>query len=149
MRPGVPLLNCVTLSSKSKTLIERKERVVAFEKPLQRYMCLQSVAAGWHAACNVKLKIENAHWAERMTRTRCGIWETATTRNFVLWLFLNNRNALWHVKICHVAKVVSWLLKEMTTPISDFMKIPQVVVVVNLSQPRRDVRHFATCRTVS
>jgi hypothetical protein len=22
--------------------------------------------------------------------------ETATTRNFVLWLFLNNHNALWH-----------------------------------------------------
>jgi hypothetical protein len=48
----------------------------------------------------------------------------------VLWLFLNNRNALWHVKICHDAKVVSWLLKEMTTTISDFMKTPQVVVVV-------------------
>ena len=58
------------------------------------------------------------------------IWETATTRNFMLWLFLNNRNTLWHVTICRDAKVVSWLLKKMTTTISDFMKIPQVVVVV-------------------
>ena len=70
-------------------------------------------------------KIENAHWAERKTTTRCGITETATTWNFVLWLFLNNRNALWHVKICHDAKVVLWLLKEMTTTSSDFRKIPK------------------------
>jgi len=75
-------------------------------------------------------KIENAHCAEKKTTTRCGITETATTRNFVLWLFLNNRNALWHVKICHDAKIVLWLLKEMTTTSSDFMKIPQGVVVV-------------------
>jgi hypothetical protein len=60
-------------------------------------------------------KIENAHCAEKTTTTRCGVRETATTRNFVLWLFLNNHNALWHVKICHDAKVVSWLLKEKTT----------------------------------
>jgi hypothetical protein len=46
-----------------------------------------------------------------------------------LWLFLNNRNVLWHVKICHDVKVMSWLLKEVTTML-DFMKIPQVVVVV-------------------
>jgi len=43
----------------------------------------------------------------------------------VLWLFLNSRNALLHVKICHDAKVVLWLFKEMTTTSSDFMKIPQ------------------------
>jgi hypothetical protein len=43
-------------------------------------------------------------------------------------MFLNNRNVLWHVKVCHDAKVMSWLLKEMTS--SDFMKIPQGVVVV-------------------
>jgi len=73
-------------------------------------------------------KIENTHWAEKTTTTRCGIWETATMRN-TLWLFLNNRNVLWHVKICHDVKVVSWLLKEVTTML-DFMKIPQVVVVV-------------------
>ena len=48
-------------------------------------------------------------------KTRCGITETATTPNFMLWLFLNNRNALWHVKICHDANFVSWLLTEMTT----------------------------------
>jgi len=46
-------------------------------------------------------------------------------RSFVLWLFSNNRNALWHVKICHDAKVVLWLLKDMKTTSSDFMKIPQ------------------------
>jgi len=43
----------------------------------------------------------------------------------VLWLFLNNRNALWHVKIGHDAKVMLWLLKEMTTTRSNFMKMPQ------------------------
>jgi len=48
-------------------------------------------------------------------------------QNFVLWLFLNNRNALWHVKICHDAKVVLWLLKEMAPTSSDFMKIPHTV----------------------
>jgi len=69
--------------------------------------------------------MENAHWAEKTTRTRCGITETATMQNFVLWLFLNKRNALWHVKICHDAKVALWLLMEMTTTSSDFMKIPQ------------------------
>jgi len=47
-------------------------------------------------------KIENAHWAEKTTTTRCGIKETptthcgiretATTWNFVLWLFVNNHN---------------------------------------------------------
>jgi len=37
----------------------------------------------------------------------------------------NNRNALWHVKIYHDGKVVLWLLKEMTTTSSDFMKITQ------------------------
>jgi hypothetical protein len=46
-------------------------------------------------------------------------------RNFVLWLFLNNRKALWHVKMSHDAEVVMWLLKEMTTTISNFMKMPQ------------------------
>jgi len=33
----------------------------------------------------------------------------------MLWLFLNNLNVLWHVKICRDVEVVSWLLKEMTT----------------------------------
>ena len=61
----------------------------------------------------------------KMTTTRCGIGETAATRNFVLWLFLNKPNALWHVKVCHDTKVVLWLLKKMTTTSSDFMKIPQ------------------------
>jgi len=69
--------------------------------------------------------MEKAHWVEKTTTTRCGVRETATTRNFMLWLFLNNRNAVWHVKICHDAKVVLWLLTEMTTTSSDFMKISQ------------------------
>jgi len=38
---------------------------------------------------------------------------------------INNRSALWHVKIRRDAKVVLWLLKEMSTTSSDFMKIPQ------------------------
>ena len=66
---------------------------------------------------------------EKTTTTRFGMRETAASRNFVLWLFLNIRNALWHVKICHDAKVVVWLLTEMTITSSDFMKIPQVIVV--------------------
>jgi len=61
----------------------------------------------------------------KKTANRCGVTETATTRNLLSWLFLNNRNALWHVKICHDAKVALWLLKEMTTS-SDFMKMPQI-----------------------
>jgi len=28
--------------------------------------------------------IEKAHWAEKTTTTRCGIRQTATTRNFAL-----------------------------------------------------------------
>jgi len=61
-------------------------------------------------------KIENAQWAEKKDHN-------------ALW-HLRNRNALWHVKICHDAEVVLWLLKEMTTTSSDFMKIPQAVAVV-------------------
>jgi len=49
----------------------------------------------------LRSKIENAQWAEKTTTTRCGIRETAITRNVVLWLFSNNHNALWHLKICH------------------------------------------------
>ena len=41
------------------------------------------------------------------TTTCCGIRETATTRTFTLRLFLNHHNTLWHVKICHDAKVMS------------------------------------------
>jgi hypothetical protein len=41
---------------------------------------------------------------EKMTTTRCGIGETATTQNFMLWLFLNDHKALWHVKICRDAQ---------------------------------------------
>jgi len=37
-------------------------------------------------------KIENTQWAEKTTTTRCGITETATTWNFMLWLFLNNHD---------------------------------------------------------
>ena len=77
------------------------------------------------ASICVKLKDRKRSSSGKNTTTRCGITETATTRNFVLWLFLNNGNALWHVKICHDAKVVLWLLKKMTITSSDFMKILQ------------------------
>jgi hypothetical protein len=39
-------------------------------------------------------KVENAQNAQKMTTTRCGIRETATARNVVLWLFLNNHDAV-------------------------------------------------------
>jgi len=41
---------------------------------------------------------------KKTTTTRCGIRETATTRNCVLWLILNNNNALWHERKNHNAK---------------------------------------------
>jgi len=61
----------------------------------------------------LRSKIENAHWTEKKTTTRCCIRETVITRNVVLWLFSNNHNALWHLKIYRDAKVVAWLLKGM------------------------------------
>ena len=68
-----------------------------------------------------------------ITTTRSGIRETATTRNVMLWLFFNNHNRLWHVKIWHDAKVVLWLLKEMTTATNDLwegvIRRPQVFSV--------------------
>ena len=44
----------------------------------------------------------------------------------------SDHNELWHVKMCHGARVVSWLLQEVTTTSSDFMKIPRGVLVVTL-----------------
>jgi len=76
-----------------------------------------------------------------MTTTLCGISETTTTRNFVLWLFLNKHNVLWHVKICHDAKVMLWLLKKMTPASSDFMKIPQTVKEVAYQLMERCLKH--------
>jgi hypothetical protein len=35
----------------------------------------------------LRSKIENVHWAEKMTTARSTIREKATTRNVVLWLF--------------------------------------------------------------
>ena len=46
---------------------------------------------------------------------------------------LNNRNALWHVKICHDAKVVSWLLTEMTTTSSEVEDVEVTVKTVRVS----------------
>ena len=51
----------------------------------------------------------------------------------MLWLFLNSRNALWHVKISHDAKVVSWLLKEMTTTSSEVEVVEVTVKTVRVS----------------
>ena len=77
-------------------------------------------------------KIENARLAEKKTTTRCGIREIATTRNFVLWSFLNKRNASWHVKIWHDAKFVSWLLKEMTTASSEVEVVEVTLKIVRV-----------------
>ena len=41
---------------------------------------------------------------KKTTTARCGIKEIAITRNCVLWLFLNNHNALWHERNSHNAK---------------------------------------------
>jgi len=51
------------------------------------------------------------------------------------------------VKICHDKKVVSWLLKEMTRTSSDFMKIPQGVVV-SLSKTSTYEAMFGTAQRI-
>ena len=89
----------------------------------------------------LRTKIENAHWAEKTTTTRCGITETATTPNVVLWLFSKNHNALWHLKICHDANVVSWLLKEMLSS-----KIENVQWEGKTTTTRCGIRETATTR---
>jgi len=52
------------------------------------------------------------------------------------------------VKIWHDAKVVSWLLKEMTTTSSDFLKIPQGVVVFSLSKASLYEAMFGTAQKI-
>jgi len=42
----------------------------------------------------VKLKDRKRSLSRKNDQTRCGIRETATTRNFVLWLFLKKTTAL-------------------------------------------------------
>jgi hypothetical protein len=81
-------------AQRSKTLNERKkqpQRVLALDKEPQREM----------SSCG----------CFKTTTTRCDIREKAATRKFVLWLFLKDHNALWHVKICHDAKRLSTSLK--------------------------------------
>jgi len=58
--------------------------------------------------CILCSKIENPHWAEKMTTTRFGIRETTTMQNCVLWPFVNNHNALWHERKSHNAKSFKW-----------------------------------------
>jgi len=41
----------------------------------------------------VKLKDRKRSLSGKTTTMRCGIIETATTRNFLLWLFLKNHDA--------------------------------------------------------
>ena len=41
----------------------------------------------------LRSKIEKSSLSGKKTTARCGIKETATTRNFVLWLFLINHDA--------------------------------------------------------
>jgi hypothetical protein len=74
---------------------------------------------------------ENAQWAEKKTRTRCGNSETATTRNLALWTFCNSHNAFWHVKNCHEAKFASWLLEKTTTTCSGNIELLERDVVVS------------------
>ena len=47
----------------------------------------------------VTLKDRKRSLGGKTTTTRCGIRETAITRNVMLWLFSNNHNALWHLKM--------------------------------------------------
>jgi len=42
---------------------------------------------------HVKLKDRKSSLSRKKSTTRCGIRETATTRNFVLLLFLSNHDA--------------------------------------------------------
>ena len=51
----------------------------------------------------------------------------------MLCLFLNRRNVLWHVKIRHDAKIVSWLFKEMTTTRSEVEDVELTVKTVSVS----------------
>ena len=60
---------------------------------LRQFSTAEQTGSEMYGVCVLSSKIENAHWAEKTTTTRCGIRETATTRNFVLWLFLNNHDA--------------------------------------------------------
>jgi len=55
-------------------------------------------------------KIENAHWAEKTTKTRCGIRETATTRNFALW------NLQWRQWGFRTERHLQLLSEKMTWP---------------------------------
>ena len=94
-------------------------------------------------------KIENTHWAEKTTTTPCGVTETATTWNFMLWLFLNNRNALWHVMICHDGESRVVAVKG-----NDHNELGLHENITRcrgryLLQPRRDVRQVSTFRRVS
>jgi len=52
----------------------------------------------------VTLKDRKRSLSGKKTTTRCGIRETATARNWVLWLFLNDHSALWYEKNSHNAK---------------------------------------------
>ena len=88
----------------------------------------------------LRSKIENANWAEKTTTTRCGIRETSITRNVVLWLFSNN-HMLWHLKVCHDAKVVSWLLKGMLRS-----KIKNTQWAEKITTTRCGIRGTATTR---
>jgi hypothetical protein len=59
-----------------------------------------------------------------------GFRERDTARNFVSWLLLKSHNTFLHLEKCHYAKIVSWLVKKMTTTHSGITKIPQFIVVV-------------------
>jgi hypothetical protein len=48
-----------------------------------------------------------------------------------LWQYQNSHNAFWHVKNCHDAKIVSWLLEKTTETRSGMMELPERFVVVS------------------
>ena len=78
------------------------------------------------------------------------LWHYRNNHNakFRVVAVLNNHNALCHVKICNDAKVVLWLLKEMTTRSSDFIKFHRVSRSVPFTATR-DVRQVSICGRVS
>jgi len=77
-----------------------------FDKYVQLFIFTKwfwiQVTLFWWCMCYAqRLKMLNER--KKTTTMHSGIRETAITQTFMLRLFLNNHNALWHVKICHDA----------------------------------------------
>ena len=74
---------------------------------------------------NVKLKDRKRSLSGKNNYNALWHWRNSYNAKFRVVAVLNNCNTLWHVTIFNDAKVVLWLLKEITTTSSDFMKTPQ------------------------